>query len=96
MWVDGSKINGGNVGATVCWKDRDLNSWEKTRVFLGKIKEILDAELWAIGNGLKNARKIALNTQNTPLTIFSDSREAFTEIRHLCRIYRVFIGYLLG
>lgn len=90
MWVDGSKIDGGNVGATVCWKDRDLNSWKKI-VFLGKIKEILDAELWAIGNGLKNARKITLNTQNTPLTIFSDSREAFTEIRH-----RVVIGYLLG
>lgn len=83
MWVDGSKIDGKNAGAIICWKDRNLNSWKKTRVFPGKIKEILDAELWAIANGLKNARKITLKTQNTPIMIFSDSREALTEIRHL-------------
>ena len=26
MWADGSKLHQGNVGAAVCWNDRDLNS----------------------------------------------------------------------
>ncbi len=75
MWADGSKLDQGNVGAAVCWKDRDLNSW--------KNKEILDAELRAIAESLEIARKTTLNTHNTPITIFSDSREALTEIRKL-------------
>ena len=63
-----------------CWKDKVSNSWKSTAVFLGKNKEILDAELWAIANGLDVARKITQET-NTPITIFSDSQEALTEIQ---------------
>ncbi len=80
MWVDGSKLDQGNAGAAVCWKDKVSNSWKSTAVFLGKNKEILDAELWAIANGLDVARKITQET-NTPITIFSDSQEALTEIQ---------------
>lgn len=41
MWPDGSKLDQGNVGAAVCWKDRDLNSWKNTSTFLGKNKKFL-------------------------------------------------------
>ena len=80
MCVDGSKLDQGNAGAAVCWKDKASNSWKGTPAFLGKNKGILDAELWAIANGLDVARKITQET-NTPITIFSDSREALTEIQ---------------
>ncbi len=43
MWVDGSKLDQGNAGAAVCWKDKVSNNWKSTAVFLGKNKEILDA-----------------------------------------------------
>ena len=40
----------------------------------------MDAELWAIASGLEAARKITQEA-NTPITIFSDSREALAEIQ---------------
>ena len=81
MWIDGSKSDQGNVGSAVSWKDKVSNSWKSTAVFLGKNKEILDAELWAIADGLDIARKMTCETENTPITIFSDSQKALTEIR---------------
>ena len=45
--------------------------------------KVLDAELWAIAEGLETARKITLNNNDTPITIFIDSREALTAIRQL-------------
>ena len=77
--TDGSKLSQGNVGSVLSWKDRDLNGWKSTSLFLGKNKEILDGELWAISDGLKMVT--TLNNQNTSVTIFSDSREALTSIR---------------
>ena len=74
MWVDGSKLHQRNVRAAICSKDRDLDSWKNTCVLLGKIKEILDAELWAIADGLEIARKTTLNAHNRPITIVSDLR----------------------
>lgn len=38
MWADDSELDQGNVGAAVCWKDRDPNNWKNTSVFLGKNK----------------------------------------------------------
>lgn len=80
MWTDGSKLGQGNVGAAVSWKDKDLTHWKVASVFLGKNKEILDAELWAIDNAIKMARKNALNNHVIPIKIFSDSQEALTSI----------------
>lgn len=76
LWVDGSKISQGNPGVSVCWKDKDYHSWENSSVFLGKNKETIDAELWAIANGLEIAGEAILDSHKTPITIFSDSREA--------------------
>ena len=42
MWTDASKLDQGNTGAAVCWKG---NQWKEKSIFLGKNKEILDAEL---------------------------------------------------
>ena len=78
-----TKLAQGNGGAVISWRDRDLNSWKSTSVFFGKNKEVLDAELWAMAEGLETARKITLNNDDTPVTIFSDSREALTAIQQL-------------
>lgn len=42
---------------------------------LGKAKEILDAELWAISEALAIAKK-TVNVGNTPITIFCDSQKS--------------------
>lgn len=86
MWVDGFKSEKENAKAAVCWKDRVSNSWRSAAVYLGKNKENLDAELLAIVNGLDIARKITSGTENTLVTVFSDSQEAITEI-HKVNLY---------
>lgn len=83
LWVDGSKLSQGNVGASVCWKERDRSKLENISVFLGKNKETVEAELWAIANGLEVARETALYSHNTPITIFRNSREALTTLGQL-------------
>lgn len=65
------------------WNDKDYNGWKNRSVFLGQNKEIIDAELWAIALGLEIAGKITLNSNQTPTTIFSDSREALTTLCQL-------------
>ena len=77
LWVDGFKLSRGNVGAAVCWEDKDCNSWKSNSAFLGQNKETVDGELWAI------ARKATLNSHKTPITIFSDSQEALAILRKL-------------
>ena len=57
-------------------------SVEIQSVFLGKNKEILDAELWAILEALGIARKETLNGRDTPITIFCNSQKALKTIQH--------------
>lgn len=35
LWTDGSKLDQGNVGAAVCWKEKISNQWKEQSVFLG-------------------------------------------------------------
>lgn len=79
FWVDGSKLRQGNAVAAVCWKEEQRN-WKNSSIFLGINKEIIDAELWAIATRLDAARKITLQSPQTAVTIFSDSREAFNTL----------------
>ena len=81
LWTDGSKLDNGNTGAAVCWKDKRSDRWRQKSVFLGRNKEVLDAELWAISNALEIATKETLNTGNTPITIFCDSQKALQAIQ---------------
>lgn len=66
LWTDGSKLDNGNTGAAVCWKDKRSDRWRQKSVFLGRNKEVLDAELWAISNALEIAIQETSNTSNTP------------------------------
>lgn len=79
---DGSKLDNGNTGAAVCWKDKGTNRWREKIVFLGRNKEVLDAELWAILSALEIARDETFNTSNAPIAIFSDSQKDLQEIQH--------------
>ena len=78
MWTDGSKLDQ-RVGAAVCWREKTRDLWKEKGVFLGKNKEILDAELWAISIALDVAAKETLDA-NAPVTIFCDSQKALKVI----------------
>ena len=80
MWTDGSKLDNGNSGAAVCWRDKRLARWKQKSVFLGKNKEILDAEPWEISDGLDIAIQETSNANNT-ITIFCDSQKALQAIQ---------------
>lgn len=54
-------------------------------MFLGKAKEILDAELWAISETLAIAKK-TVNVGNTPIKIFCDSQKVLKALRFPLRI----------
>ncbi len=82
MWTDGSKLDHGRAGAAVCWREKALDSWKEKSVFLGKNKEVLDAELWAISDALDIAAKKTLNITKVPVTVFCDSQEALRVIEH--------------
>lgn len=81
LWTDGSKLDKGKVGTAVCWKDKRLGQWKEKSIFLGKNKEILDAELWAILEALGIARKETINDKDMPITIFCDSQKALKTIQ---------------
>ena len=81
MWTDGSKLSNGRCGAAVCWKDIKSNQWRQKSVFLGKNKETLDVELWAISEALDTAMREILTVDNTLITIFCDSQKTLTTIR---------------
>ena len=66
------------MAAAVCWEEKSTAKWKEKSMFLGKNKEILDAELWAISEALDIALKIA--NPRTPITIFSDSQKALRAI----------------
>lgn len=82
MLTDGSEDRVGRVGAAICWREKSLDSWKEKSFFLGKNKEIIDAELWAISEALDIAVKKPNNTTNAPVTIFCDSQEALRAIEH--------------
>lgn len=71
LWTDESKFDQGHIAAAVCWKDKTAGQWKEKSMFLGKNKEILDAELWAISEVLDIAKKTT-NMGNMPTTIFCD------------------------
>ena len=41
MWTDGSKLDHGRAGATVCWREKALDSWKEKSAFLGKVRKFL-------------------------------------------------------
>ena len=63
------------------WKDKRLDRWKNMSYYLGKNKEILDAELWAISEALVVATKEIPNAK-IPITMFCDLEKALTAIQH--------------
>ena len=80
--TDGSKLDQGNAGAAICWNEKVSNQWKEQSVFLGKNKEVLDAELRAILKGLEIALKI-LHERDAPVTIFCESQKALEVIQQI-------------
>ena len=80
MWTDGSRLDGGKVGAAVVEFDRRLDKWQEKRRFLGKNKDTFDAELWAISDALVLGIKRTRNVGPTTVTVFTDSQAAITKI----------------
>ena len=74
LWTDGSKLDQGQVAAAVCWEEKSSAKWREKSILLGKNKEVLDAELWAISEALDIALKIA--NPGTPITVLSDCQRA--------------------
>lgn len=93
LWTDGSKLDQGQVGAAVCWEDKLTGRWKERSEFLGKNKEIIDAELWAILEALDIANQTGIS-RNIPIKIFCDSQKALNAIAHLstCQEYRFLRG----
>lgn len=50
-----SKLDLGNVREIVAQKNKNLDKWKETNIFLRKNKEIFDTELWAIAMTLEAA-----------------------------------------
>jgi ribonuclease HI len=83
IWTDGSRDDLGNVGAAVAWKDG--TEWTGLKYRLGRNKEVLDAELFAllratimIGDQVEDM--ITEGVQK--IIIFTDSQAALNRIQH--------------
>ena len=79
LWTDGSRLDQGQVAAAVCWEDNFTGCWKEKSEYLGKNKEISDAELWAILVALDIASKTGIG-RDISVTIFCDSQKALNAI----------------
>ena len=78
IWTDGSQLDNKAVGAAVAFKRGDR--WVGQGVYLGKNKEVFDAELFAITMALREFNSREEHGQG--YTIFSDSQAAISRIQH--------------
>ena len=79
LWCDGSKLDKGETGAAVAWKQGD--EWLTRKVTLGQNKEIFDAELWGISEAVKVAEQKCLAQQYVLINIFCDSQLAINRLK---------------
>ena len=78
VWMDGSRLESGIVGAAVAWwKD---GGWTGRGTYLGTNKEVFGAEVFAILRAVRllNER----GEEGQAYTIFPDSQAAVTRIQH--------------
>ena len=78
VWTDGSRLENERVGAAIAFKRE--GTWKELGVYLGKNKEVFDAELFAISRALKEIDSRA--EENRRYTIFSDSQAAISRVQH--------------
>jgi ribonuclease HI len=83
VFTDGSKSEEGWTGCAAVWKSDD--TWQGRKMFMGRNKEVFDAELYAIWLGLTAARDhqdewAAVGPKS--ITIFTDAQAALKRIRN--------------
>ena len=78
IWTDGSRLENERVGAAIAFRRRV--SWKELGTYLGRNKEVFDAELFAIGQALEEFE--GRKESNREYTIFSDSQAAISRIQH--------------
>ena len=81
LWSDGSKLESGEAGAAVVWKNSTSHRWDVGKISLGKNKEILDGQLWGISEALKIALKENTTRKARRITVFSDSQAAIKQLQ---------------
>ena len=77
-WTDGPRLEGGAVGAALAYKDRER--WVGRATYLGKNKEVFDAEVYAIMRVVKLLDEREERGQG--YTVFSDSQAAIARVQH--------------
>ena len=78
VWTDGSRLESGAVGAAVAFKEG--NTWDRRGIYLGKNKEVFDAEIYAIRQVMETLND--RNESGMRYTVFSDSQAAIGRIQH--------------
>jgi ribonuclease HI len=89
MFTDGSKSEDGWTGCAAVWKLLGSREWQGRKIFMGRNKEVFDAELYAIWIALRAARDnqdawaAHLTRLGGPqvITIFTDAQAALKRIR---------------
>jgi ribonuclease HI len=84
IFTDGSKFEDGHTGCAAVWKDSE-DVWRGRKLFLGRNKEVFDAEIYAIWVGLKAAKERAGREGidgpgPRAVTIFTDAQAALKRI----------------
>ena len=69
MWTDGSRLENGAVGAAVAFRSSKV--WVRRGIYLGKNKEVFDAEVFATMRAVRLLDERGERGQD--YTIFSDS-----------------------
>ena len=78
MWTDGPRLESGAVGAAVAYRDGER--WVKRGTYLGKNKEVFDAEVYAI---LRAAKLLdERGERDRAYLVFSDSQAAIARVQH--------------
>ena len=78
VWTDGSRLEDKRVGGAVAFKEG--NGWSQRGVYLGRNKEVFDAEVFAIRLALQVLDERA--ERDRSYTIFSDSQAALSRVQH--------------
>ena len=78
VWTDGSRLENGTVGAALAFKEKD--GWATRGTYLGKNKEVFDAEVFAILQALNLLNDREEREQR--YTVFSDSQAAIARVQH--------------
>ena len=79
LWTDGSRIEGGEVGAACVWQSPASGGWTGRRFYLGMNKEVFDAETFAIYQALRVVDR--RQESGHCYTIFVDSTAAIDRVR---------------